>query len=286
MQTQIVIPDCVMQTLAPNPEMKLCWDQTIGVEDLKHRLLTHMKVCFDPTSLFSWHRRHYKKEFIEPRYRRRVLLIGPPGTGKTTVAIGCIDRYARLTKSEIYLIELGLVRSKFEGEPSRNIQRVFRYITELSQDRKVAFFADEFDSKGPSRGVEQMHDSARAMVNTLNSEMNKLNTPNVFTIAASNFEGYIDHAVKRRFDFILYFRRPTFYQRVKLLRHLLRPYNFLSDGIREMAKKTKGYTQDDITRTVYAAVEEAFSRNKPLSFRHLVYGLSVVKPTGEYKDWR
>lgn len=178
------------------------------------------------------------------------------------------------------------MRSKFEGEPSRNIQRVFRYITELSDYHRVVFFADEFDSVAPSRGVKQIHDTVRAMVNAINSEMNKLNTPNVFIIAATNFEGYVDQAAKRRFDFVLYFPRPSFHKRLKLLKHLLNQYNLSSNEIREMAKKTKGYTQDDITRTVYAAIEEALSRDKPLSFRHLVYGLSVVKPTGEYKGWR
>lgn len=105
----------------------------------------------------------------------------------------------------------------------------------------------------------------------------------MFAIAASNFEGYIDHAVKRRFDFVMYFRRPSFYQRVKLLQHLLKSYNFSSHDICSLAKKTEGYTQDDITRTVYTAIEEAFSQNKTLSLKHLFYAISVIKPTGEYK---
>jgi len=284
MTTQIVIPECVKQTIVPDLQMKKCWDQTIGVDDLKRRLLTHMQVCFEPNSLVSWYEKYYYGEFKNPEFKRRILLIGPPGTGKTTIAQACVDYYARLTKSKVYFVELGLVRSKFEGEPSKNIQRVFQYITELAENCRVVFLADEFDSVSPSRGVEQMHDTVRAMVNALNREMDKLNTPNVFIIAISNFEGYIDYATKRRFDFVLYFNRPSFHQRVKLFQHLFAPYRFSLYDIGLLAEKTRNYTQDDITRAFRLAVESAFFEDKPLSIRHLLHAISAIKPTGEYKN--
>jgi SpoVK/Ycf46/Vps4 family AAA+-type ATPase len=271
--------------------MKKCWDRTIAVDGLKRRILTHMQVCFDLNSLISWYKKYYIDwynggQFRNPEYKRRILLIGPPGTGKSTVARGCIDYYARLTKSEIHLVELGLVRSKFEGEPSRNIQRAFRYIAELSENCKVVFLNEEFDSVSPSREVEQMHDTVRAMVNTINHEMDRLNTPNVFTIAISNFEGYIDYATKRRFDFVLYFQRPSFYQRMRLFQHLLSPYRFSLQDFNLLANKTRNYTQDDITRVFHLAIESAFYEDKPLSLKHLLYAISMIKPTGEYKNWR
>lgn len=284
MLTQKVIPECVIQTLAPNQEMKQCWDQTIGVNNLKRRILAHMQVSFEPPSLFSWHRKHHGGKFSQPRYNKRILLIGAPGTGKTTIAKGCVDYYARLVGCKIYFVELGLVRSKFVGEPSKQIKRAFEYLSELSEDHKVVFFIDEFDSVGASRGIEQMHDDVRAMVNTLISEMNKLNSKNVFTIAVSNFEGYIDHAVKRRFDFVLYFRRPPFYQRVKLFRHLLKSFKFPTDDVRSLARKTKDYTQDDITRVVCLSMELAFYQDEPLTVKHLLNAGSVIKPTGAYDN--
>jgi SpoVK/Ycf46/Vps4 family AAA+-type ATPase len=279
-----LIPDCINPTIAPNDWMKQQWDQMVGVDFLKQQLLTHVEVCTSPSSPFSWHQRHYpNNNFRGLNFRGRILFVGAPGVGKTMLAIACTDRYARLNNKQIYFLELGLVRGKYVGESSRNIARGFEYARNLAERNIVILFIDEFETVGVSRNFDQMHDDVRAMSNQLIKEMNATNSSNIFIIAATNLERHVDYAVKRRFDFVLYFYRPSMQHRTELLAHLLEPYSTSAKDIIALAQKTPRYTQDDLTRLVNRAVERAFSQDKPLTMQHLESALREIKPTAEYR---
>ncbi len=275
------IPDCLTVTELPNEEFRQCWDGLIGAEELKNRISTHVRVCLSPTYFFSW-LQQYNSTPRARNFRRRIMLVGPPGTGKTLMAKGASDLYARQEGTKGYFVELGSVRGKFVGESSKNIERAFDYVEYLSEDSFTIFFMDEFDSVGVSRNNEQMHDDVRAMVNTLIRRVNKLDSLRIFIIAASNLERHVDYATKRRFDFILYFNRPTLDQRIDLLTNLLQGWNFSTGEISTLGKKTEKYTQDDITRIVNLAEETACSENKQLSFFHIMRAMSEIKPTEGY----
>jgi len=277
------VPNCLLQTITPNEEMKRIWDELIGVDGLKQKLLTHMRICFSKLSLFSWYRKHHSfSDYKGPRYYGRALLVGAPGTGKTSIAKACTDQFARLTQSQVYFLELGLVRGKYVGESARNIEKTFEYLRDIALENKTVLFIDEFDTVAATRSFEEMHDDIRAMVNALIREMDKTNSSNIFIVAASNLERHIDHAVKRRFDLIIYLQRPDLLQRRELLSHILKPYGTPVWDIHAIAKKTEGYTQDDLVRIVNAAVEKAFAEDIPLVLKHLLKALEEFKPTGEY----
>lgn len=274
------IPDCLTVTELPNDEFKQYWEDLVGAEGIKKRLLIHMQACLSPQFL-SWRQQHNNCRRI-PRFRSRVLLVGPSGTGKTLIAKGSADCYARVHGEKVYFAELGSVRGKYVGESSKNVERACDYVEYLSKDAIVEFFTDEFDSVGVSRNTEQMHDDVRAMVNTLIRRMNRMNSSRIFMIAASNLEKHVDHATKRRFDFVLYFKRPTLDQRLQLFEHLTGGWNLSAHELLTLSRKTQRYTQDDITRSVNFAEEEAFSENKPLTITHLMRATSQIKPTEEY----
>jgi SpoVK/Ycf46/Vps4 family AAA+-type ATPase len=285
MKAMPVMPNCILQTIAPNEDFRRIWEELIGVEELKQKLLTHMRICFSKFSLFSWYNKHHSNsDYTPPKYYGRVLLVGAPGTGKTSIAKACTDEFARLTQSQVYFLELGLVRGKYVGESARNVEKAFEYIRELSLQNRVVLFIDEFDTVAATRSFEEMHDDIRAMVNTLIREMDKTKSSNVFIIAASNLERHIDHAVKRRFDLILYFQRPDLVQRKELLSSLLRQYGIPLWDVYTLAKKTDGYTQDDLVRIVNAAVEKAFAEDSPLALKHLLRALEEFRPTGGYDE--
>ncbi|TBR09352.1 MAG: ATP-binding protein [Candidatus Nitrosotenuis sp.] len=280
--TRRTIPSMLRETMLPDEEFGDLYHRLVGTSNIIQKIESHMRMCLSQQSFNAWSLRHYSK-LSESVLKRSLLFLGAPGTGKTITAKGCADHYARTENSPVVFLEVGEPRSKFVGESSKNVKAVFDYARSIAEQRKVVLFVDEFDSVGVSRDTNQMHDDVAAMVNTLNQHMTSLQTnPNVFIIACSNLERRIDHATKRRFDFTIEFKRPDADQRKDLLTRLLENYNFDEDEIIRAAKKTKDYTQDDITRVVNLAVENAFAENAPVTNEHLAEAIEDIKPTGEY----
>ncbi len=274
------MPEFLTVTELPNEEFRQYWEQLIDADETKGRVLALMQVCLFPTSFYDWAKQNDLQ--IIPIFKGRVLFDGPPGTGKTITAKACSDHFARVNGIKAYFVELGSVRDKFEGQSSKHIQDAFRDLQYLSQECPVILFMDELDSVSPSRNTEQMHDTIRDMVNVLIKMMNKVNSNRIFTIGATNLSSHVDHAVKRRFDDIIKFDRPSFEVRVALFEHLLQGRDFSKYVISVFAKRTERFTHDDVTKAVNLAQLTAFSNNEPLTPRHILDAIKKIKPTGDY----
>jgi len=274
------IPNTLDITELPSEKFRQYYESLVGVEAYKQRVLTHARICLDPSRFSAW-RRQYNRHDRLPAYKKRILFMGAPGTGKTLLAKGSADSYAR-RNGRVFFAELGSVRGKYVGESSGNVEKACDYVEYLSETAPVVFFIDEFDSVGVSRNTEQMHEDVRAMVNTLIRRMNRMDEYSIFLIAATNLERHVDYATKRRFDFILYFQRPSYGQRHELFRRLVDGWNIPEHDVQVACKRTERYTQDDITRAANLAEELAFAENTPLSLQHLLRAIEQIKPTEEY----
>jgi transitional endoplasmic reticulum ATPase len=121
----------------------------------------------------------------------RVLLNGPPGTGKT----GWVHHLAETHGIEVMHIKCSDVLSKYVGESEQNISALFR---EAHKTKKLMLF-DEVDSLLSKRESAQAQYEVQ-LINELLSQL-ECNTQPVF--AATNNIAAIDNAVMRRFDFKL-----------------------------------------------------------------------------------
>ncbi|MGH9921369.1 MAG: ATP-binding protein [Nitrososphaerales archaeon] len=276
-----LMPEFLTVTELPNEEFKGYWEQIVGADETKRRVLALMQVCLFPTSFFDWTKQNHLQ--IIPIFKGRILFDGPPGTGKTITAKACADHFARVNHIKSYFVELGSVRDKFEGQSSKNIGAAFRDLQYLAQECPLILFIDELDSVSPSRNTEQMHDTIRDMVNSLIKMMNKINSSRIFIIGATNLSSRVDHAIKRRFDDIIKFDRPSFEDRIALFDHLLQGSNFSKYVISLLAKRTERFTHDDITKAVNLAELTAFSNNEPLAPRHILDAIKKIHPTGDYE---
>jgi SpoVK/Ycf46/Vps4 family AAA+-type ATPase len=266
----------------PNEEFKQYWEQLIGADGIKRHVLAHMQACL--TLLFVSWLKLYNASPTNPKFKGRALFKGVPGTGKTITAKGIADRFARVNGIEAYFVQLGSPRSKFEGDSSKNIEIAFDHLRYLAKSRSVILFIDEYDSVAPTRDNEQMHESVKAMVNTLIQEMDNVDSSKIYTIAATNLEKQVDHATKRRFDLIIPFNRPSLSERLEIFEHLLRGWKLSADYMLTIARETERYTQDDITRAVNGGLLIAFENNEPLTVRHVLQAIKNIKPTDGYDE--
>ena len=135
---------------------------------------------------------------LEPR--NKVLLIGPPGNGKTSVAEGI---------AEALMVPLLTVRYEniigaYLGETASRLSKLFEY----AKTRQCVLFFDEFDTIGKERGDQQETGEIKRVVSSLLLQIDALPSY-VITIAATNHDALLDKAVWRRFQLKLELPKPT-----------------------------------------------------------------------------
>ena len=126
---------------------------------------------------------------LEPR--NRVLLVGPPGNGKTTLA----EALAGALNVPLMLVRYEAVIGSFLGETAQRIGQVFEY----ARSRHCVLFFDEFDVVGKERGDVHETGEIKRVVSSLLLQVDQLPSY-VVVVTASNHPELLDRAVWRRFQ--------------------------------------------------------------------------------------
>ncbi|GGO65349.1 ATPase [Bowmanella pacifica] len=139
----------------------------------------------------------------------RVLLMGPPGTGKTAYAHYLTETYQR----QLIRVKCSDVLSKWVGESEQNVASLFR----RAQAEEKVILLDEVDSLLVSREGLSAHYEVQ-LVNEFLTQIESFTQP---LFAATNFDSKLDKAVLRRFDFKLECDYLTAEQAIALYRQVL-----------------------------------------------------------------
>jgi SpoVK/Ycf46/Vps4 family AAA+-type ATPase len=135
---------------------------------------------------------------LEPR--NRILMVGPPGNGKTSLA------EAISTELMIPFLTVryeGIIAS-YLGETSFRLKSVFEY----ARTTRCVLFFDEFDSLGKERGDIHETGEIKRVVSSLLLQIDRLPSY-VIVIAATNHPELLDKAVWRRFQIVMTIPKPT-----------------------------------------------------------------------------
>ncbi|ALZ77314.1 AAA family ATPase [Rheinheimera sp. F8] len=121
----------------------------------------------------------------------RVLLCGPPGTGKTALAYHMAEQFDYPIKR----VKCSDVLSKYVGESEKQVAELFQQ----AHDERQILLLDEVDSLLTSRDrLRNQHELQ--LVSELLTQLESFTQP---LFAATNFDQSLDRAVLRRFDFKL-----------------------------------------------------------------------------------
>jgi SpoVK/Ycf46/Vps4 family AAA+-type ATPase len=180
--------------------------------------------------------------------RRKLLLTGPPGTGKTMTA-AVIAGELRLP---LFTARFDSLITKFMGESSAKLRLVF----DALQSTRGVYFFDEFDSLGLQRGSQ--YDVAE-MRRTLNMflQLIEQDTSDSLLIAATNHSKDLDKALFRRFDDIIQYDSPDEAQVELLLRNKLSLFAPADLEYATLAKHGQGESHADIVKACLDAVKDA-----------------------------
>jgi SpoVK/Ycf46/Vps4 family AAA+-type ATPase len=135
---------------------------------------------------------------IEPR--SRILLVGAPGTGKTTLA----EALAEAIAVPLFVVRYESMIGSFLGETASRLKRVFDY----ARTTPCVLFFDEFDAVGKERGDLHETGEIKRVVTSLLMQVDELPSYTIVA-AATNHPELLDRAAWRRFQVRLNLPMPT-----------------------------------------------------------------------------
>jgi SpoVK/Ycf46/Vps4 family AAA+-type ATPase len=173
--------------------------------------------------------------------RRRLLLHGPPGCGKTMAAYAIAGEL----RLPIIRVRLEVIFSRYLGETAATLTEIF---AEASRVRGVYLF-DEFDALGRTRLDDNDIGEVKRIVTTFLQLLDTTDETASILVAATNVGASLDHALFRRFDDVLELAGPTQDQAAELLTRLMRQWQTRPD------KETLAATTDLSFADIKVAVD-------------------------------
>jgi SpoVK/Ycf46/Vps4 family AAA+-type ATPase len=135
---------------------------------------------------------------VEPRHR--ILVVGPPGTGKTSLA----EAIAEAVAVPLFIIRYEMMIGSYLGETAARLKRVFDY----ARTTPCVLFFDEFDAIGKERGDIHETGEIKRVVSSLLMQIDELPSYTIVA-AATNHPELLDRAAWRRFQMRLSLPMPT-----------------------------------------------------------------------------
>ena len=197
---------------------------------------------------------------LEPR--NRVLLTGPPGNGKTSLAEALADALS----VPLLTVRYEAIIGSYLGETAQRISQVFEY----ARSRRCILFFDEFDAVAKERGDTNETGEIKRVVSSLLLQIDALPSY-VVAVTASNHPELLDRAAWRRFQLRLELAMPGPDQIAKWFRQFESQTGYEMDfPIEQLASKLHGLSFAEVEDFGLDVVRRAVLSRPDTDFRRIV----------------
>ncbi len=186
-------------------------------------------------------------------HRRKLLLAGPPGTGKSMTA----RVLAHELRLPLYIIQVDRLVTKFMGETSAKLRQIFDLI---QQDHGVYLF-DEFDAIGGERSRENDVGEMRRVLNAFLQFIEQDDSDSLI-IAATNNPKLLDNALFRRFDDVFHYHLPGKEERQTLMDNLLGTFKRSRFAWKNVLDESQSLSHAEIDQACRDAIKTAILKDR------------------------
>lgn len=188
--------------------------------------------------------------------RRKILIEGQPGTGKTFTA----SVIASELDLPLYAVQMDKVVTKFMGETSTKLRQIFDVVA----SNTGVYLFDEFDAIGADRSLDNEVGEARRILNSFLQFIEQDSSESII-IAATNNQKLLDQALFRRFDDVLHYSMPTPEEIQQLFELKLSVYDKHFSATAALIKKATGLSHAEIIRVCDDAIKDSILTNSSIS---------------------
>jgi len=191
-------------------------------------------------------RQQRKRDWLREHGRvpaRRVLFVGPPGSGKTMTA----EAVAGELQLPLLVIRLESLITRFMGDTATKLRLIF----DETNKRRGVYLFDEFDAVGGHRTATNDVAEMRRVLNSFLQFMEEANSTDSMILCSTN------RALLRRYDQVLEFDAPTAEQIKKLIVSSIAPMKASALAWKQLIPEAQGLSQAEVVRAVDDAVKTA-----------------------------
>lgn len=250
----------IIQLTSTNPMLEL----SMPSHDLSE-LIVSEDICNKIQRILNEYRNRNKLISYGLTNRRKILIEGNPGTGKTLTA----SIIASELSLPLYTVQMDKLVTKFMGETSAKLRQVFDSI----ESTVGVYLFDEFDAIGADRSFDNEVGEMRRILNSFLQFIEQDCSESII-VAATNNQKLLDQALFRRFDDVLHYKLPTANEIKRLFEYKIKSYDSRCIISKEVLKAAEGLSHAEIVRVCDDAIKNSILNDEPIMSRALMVLLS------------